>query len=310
MITKDSYSLGGLLYMPVAQNSFIAKLAKGKYPYLKAFSIDLEDAMGDMDERTLYLLLKMRLSELNIYKNELSNKKVFIRTRTPKMLRKILKLPFIECVDGFILPKFDLTNIEEYKDIIKANKEFWYMPVLESGMLSIPTKRCLNLEQLHERLKSVEENILNIRVGGNDFCNLYGIRRHAPQTIYDINLISNILSDIIGVFSKDYVVSGPVCEYLSDSGMPTLRKEVQLDLLNGFIGKTAIHPKQVQCINEEMMPTYTDYMDAKTLLHWEKDTGVCKSYDGSRMLEVKCHQKWAKKILMLAEIYGVKKDKE
>lgn len=308
MITKEAYSLGGLLYMPVAQSNFIPKLAKGSYPYLKAFSIDLEDAMGDTDEGMLYDLLTQRLAQLKTCKNDLSNTKVFIRTRTPKMLRKILTMPFIECVDGFILPKFDLTNIEEYKKIIQVNRGYWYMPVLESNMLSSPAKRCFNLEQMHERLKPIEDSILNIRVGGNDFCNLYGIRRKAPQTIYDNNLISNILSDIVGVFSQDYVVSGPVCESLNEESFPTLRKEVQLDLLNGFIGKTSIHPEQVKLINEELKPDYSDYMDARALLNWDKDTGVCKSYDGSRMLEVKCHQKWARKILTLAEIYGVKEN--
>lgn len=309
MRTKDAYSLGGLLYMPVAQSNFIPKLARGVYPYLKAFVIDLEDAMGDVDVEISYSHLGNRLKELSEYNSDLSNLKVFIRVKDSEMLRHILMLRHIETVTGFILPKFDLTNMESYKEIIKENQNFWYMPVLESSMLSEPNKRCLNMEQMKEKLKDVESNILNIRVGGNDFCNLYGIRRKAPQTIYDIRLVSNILADIVGVFSKDYVVSGPVCEYISEQGYDALRHEVDLDLLNGFIGKTCIHPKQVELVNEQMKPDYTDYKDAMMLLNWNKPTGVCKSHDGSRMLEVKCHQVWANKIVTLAKTFGVKEDK-
>ena len=36
--------------------------------------------------------------------------------------------------------------------------------------------------------------------------------------------------------------------------------------------------------------------------------GVKKSWDGTRMNEVKTHAKWAKRVLTLAEIYGVKND--
>lgn len=32
--------------MPVSRDNFIAKMAKGIYPYIKAFSLDMEDAMG------------------------------------------------------------------------------------------------------------------------------------------------------------------------------------------------------------------------------------------------------------------------
>ena len=33
-----------------------------------------------------------------------------------------------------------------------------------------------------------------------------------------------------------------------------------------------------------------------------------KSWDGTRMNEVKTHAKWAKRVLTLAEIYGVKEE--
>ena len=55
--------------------------------------------------------------------------------------------------------------------------------------------------------------VLNIRVGGNDFSNMYGLRRNINQNIYEIGVIRDILVNIINVFGADFVVSGPVWEY-------------------------------------------------------------------------------------------------
>ena len=63
--------------------------------------------------------------------------------------------------------------------------------------------------------------------------------------------MADILTDILTVFSQDYVVSGAVWEYYNgekwDSGM---RKEIQKDLTAGFCGKTVIHPKQIDVLND------------------------------------------------------------
>ena len=48
---------------------------------------------------------------------------------------------------------------------------------------------------------------------------------------------------------------------------------------------------------------------AMKILGWDKGPlGVAKSEGGNRMNEVKVHGKWAKKISILADIYGIKED--
>jgi citrate lyase beta subunit len=97
---------------------------------------------------------------------------------------------------------------------------------------------------------------------------------------------------------------GPECDGKWDVG---LAKELELDRLNGFIGKTAIHPSQLPLIHESMKVKKSDYDDAMKILDWNNGSlGVAKSEDGSRMNEVKVHGKWAGKIAVLGEIYGVK----
>ena len=53
----------------------------------------------------------------------------------------------------------------------------------------------------------------------------------------------------------------------------------------------------------------TDYDDALKILNWNSaEYGVEKSSDGSRMNEVKCHTKWATRIAMLGQIYGIREE--
>ena len=169
--------------------------------------------------------------------------------------------------------------------------------------------RLETLYQIKDRIDAMKEYVLNVRVGGNDFCNEFGARRHYDETIYDILPIASLLGDILTVFARDYVVSGPVWEFFSsdnDEWASGLRRELKLDRLNGFIGKTVIHPKQIPIVNDMLKVTRKDYEDAKTILNWD-DSGlqVGKSSGGERMNEVRTHSNWAKKTLLLAELYGI-----
>ena len=158
----------------------------------------------------------------------------------------------------------------------------------------------------------MNEFVLNVRVGGNDFSNEFAARRHIDETIYDILPISQLLGDILTVFSREYVVSGPVWEFFSsenDEWKTGLQQELKLDILNGFVGKTVIHPNQIPVVNDALMVSIKDFEDAKAILNWDSSgLQVGKSYGGERMNEVRTNYYWAQKTMLLADIYGVKKD--
>ena len=105
------------------------------------------------------------------------------------------------------------------------------------------------------------------------------------------------------------MVSGPVFEYYNGENWRTgLRKECEKDVIAGFIGKTAIHPKQISIINDALKVFKEDYDDAKEILNWdERDSAYVKgNVTGSRMNEVKTHYNWATRTMALADYYGVK----
>jgi len=321
MQNKDQllpYRVGGLLYTPALNSGIGEKIAEHSIPNLSSVALCLEDSVEDSALNQAEKELCRTLARLEACE---ALPLIFVRVRTPQHLLKIHRMlgGLSELLCGYVLPKFDLSNAEQYLDLLfdvnsSRSSALHIMPILESGMVANIMHRRENLIQIKGVLDADKEHILNVRVGGNDFCNLFGVRRRENQTIYEIGVIRDILSDVVNVFGSDYIVSGPVWEYFGqDPAAPWaegLRKEMALDFINGFIGKTAIHPAQLPVIAECLKPSKTDYEDAKKILQWTSDgRAVQKSASGARMNEQKCHTRWARKIAALAEIYGTAEER-
>lgn len=321
MLNGLPYQVGGLLYTPAVNTGIAEKILDHAYPCLTSMAFCLEDSIRDEALAEAEETLKQTLSSLRekqIPRDQLPL--LFVRVRTPRHLAHVHRLLGEESdiLTGYILPKFDLTNCGQYVQIIQQinmgrSRSLYVMPILESKMIADLEKRTATLMSLKGMLDSIQEYVLNVRVGGNDFSNLYGLRRGVHQNIYQVGVIRDILVDIVNVFAVDYVVSGPVWEYFgTDENAPWaegLRKELELDLLNGFIGKTCIHPCQLPIIFDSLKVRRADYEDAIHILGWrQRALGVEKSADGSRMNEVKCHQKWALRIATMGKVYGIKED--
>ncbi|MBE5786563.1 MAG: ATP/GTP-binding protein [Clostridiales bacterium] len=323
MQSKDELALriGGLLYTPALNTGIVEKLETGAIPCLTALSLCLEDSIQDEALPQAEQALKQTLHTLR-QRHPLGEglPLLFVRVRTPQHLEKVHRLleEDSDLLTGYILPKFDLSNCQRYVSLIRAfnagrEKTIHIMPILESKMIADVEKRIPMLLSIKETLDGVRDYVLNVRVGGNDFSNLYGLRRSIRQNIYQVGVIRDILMDILNVFAADYTVSGPVWEYFGadpeGEWARGLKNELELDLLNGFTGKTAIHPSQLPIIYNGMKVRRADYQDAMNILGWQAGgLGVAKSADGSRMNEVKCHGKWARKILLLGDIYGFQEE--
>ena len=319
--TKErlAYSVGGLLYVPALKEGLADKIAAGKLPDLMSLAFCLEDSIADRSVGRAEKVLVHTFDELAAISPKLPL--VFVRVRSPEHLSHLHRLlaPYTAVITGYVLPKFDLSNAAAYLTRAEeinstAERKIYIMPTLETHSVADIAHRRTALTELSAMLAAHKNIILNIRVGANDFCRLYGLRRGIGQTIYDIGVVREILTDILTVFLPDYVVSGPVWEYFGSVGKAWekgLERELELDLANGFCGKTAIHPSQLPVIRRALRVSAADYADACQILDWTAaDLGVQKSSAGGRMNEVKCHRRWAGRIKLLGDIYGVKSDGE
>lgn len=314
----DAYGVGPLMYSPATNDNIYSKLVAGEWGTTYSLALCLEDSIDDdaveQGEKTIIETFR------KIYDNQDKISylpKIFIRVRYPEQISRLCQNlgETISLLKGFTLPKFVPENAEKYINEIKIVNEnsshtIYMMPILESGELVSLNTRHQALEKLHSMLIECKEYVLNIRVGGNDLCHIFGIRRNANETIYDIHPIANILGDIVTYFFEDFVISGPVWEYFADENdnwKTGLENEVRMDMLNGFVGKTIIHPNQIEVVANSMKANQHDLADAISILTFKHDLlKVSKSASGTRMNEMKTHTNWAKKQIILAKIYGVR----
>lgn len=312
------YSVGALLYCPANNESIVQSIVTGRFGNLFSLALCLEDTIRDDRVKEAETILISSLKK--IYEQHLREAlylpKIFVRIRCPEQIPSLLHRleDARELLWGFIIPKFSLENADEYLYTMeKANQSttqrIYMMPIFENPSIINLQNRYSILYTLKEKLDDVEELVLNIRVGGNDLCHMFGFRRRSTESIHALRPIANILSDIMTVFGMDYVVSGPVWEYYNGPNWKSgLEAELIQDRLCGFVGKTVIHPNQISVVNRAYQVSEHDLLDAKAILNWDSghNSLVSGSIQKERMNEYKTHYNWAQKTVMLAEVFGTK----
>lgn len=314
---KIYYSVGALLYCPANNKSIVRSVTEEKFGSHYSLALCLEDTISDDFVKEAEDALIHSLTRIfEMHKTcSFYIPKIFIRVRSHEQIASLMERleDAQELVTGFIFPKFTPETADDYiNEIVKVNYEYertiYMMPILESQTMIDLRTRYEILYAIKDKLKRVESLVLNIRVGGNDLCKMFGFRRHSNESIHSIKPVSSIFSDIVTVFGLDYVVSGPVWEYFNgDNWEQGLKNEIAEDLLCGFIGKTVIHPNQIEVVHNAYKVTRRDIEDANAILNWSPNSVslVAGSQNKERMNEYKTHIIWAKKVKMLSEIYGV-----
>ena len=85
-----------------------------------------------------------------------------------------------------------------------------------------------------------------------------------------------------------------------------LRKELELDRLNGFIGKACIHPYQIPIVKDCLKVDKYEYEEALDLVNWKENNGVKKNSNTGRMNEIATNKSWGEITKILGDIYGTK----
>lgn len=343
-----SKALGATLYMPSIRGNIAKEIIDRKHISLTSIVIDLEDAISDnqVEEGEKNLIAQLKEIEKAVKDEIISENDIpilFVRVRNPEHLKKLLLHgKDLSMLSGFVFPKFNSVHADIYiETLVSANEKlgtkFYAMPILESNSLIYKENRMTELVHIYNVLKKHSDIILNVRMGGTDFCGLYSIRRSMDTTIYDVVVVKDCITDILNMFNRaedDFVVSGVVWEFFSNHNRilkPELRqtpfehkgntgkkermvilekaidgliKEVVLDKVNGIVGKTIIHPSHITYVNAFEAVNREEYEDALSIVE-SSNQGVLKSNSGNKMNEIKPHLNWALNVLDKAKIYGV-----
>lgn len=339
------YCPGATMYMPGIKD-FSEKVLKKQLPGLTSIVFDFEDACPEdkVDEAETNVLRMLDLFSTAIDEKELSYDNlplIFCRVRNQDQFIHFgnqLTKHQAKVLTGINFPKFNSQNGEIYMFYLKKLNEkleeiLYGMPIIEDSRVAFKESRMSELISIRHILDSYKDLVLQVRVGATDFSSNFGVRRGVDHSIYDILAVSEILTDILNVFSRnnDYVLSGPVWEYFRASKdmmfeklpahdaeedfllkhMPIvnpeidgLLREVILDKANGFVGRTVIHPSHVRYVNALQSVTNEAYQDAVSILR-NDEGGVFKGASGNKMNEVKPHTNWAKKLYLRSRAFGV-----
>jgi len=330
-------ALGATLYVPADRPELPRLVGQAFDRGVRSMVICLEDGIPDAALTAAEDLLPTQLAQLDDDRSPL----LFVRVRDPEHLTRVShKLGAqIERLTGFVFPKCQPGNAEAFLDAALGaarahGVRLLSMPILETPDLAWFETRRRTLGTLFELFESRRDEILAVRFGATDISGLFGLRRPAGLSIYDIEVVRSLIGDVVNQFRRmgsSHVVTGPVWEYfhiderifkpdlrqtpfreraaqpvreaLLNVALDGLIREVELDKANGLLGKTVIHPTHVPVVHALLAVTHEEYSDALAISR--SGGGVSASLYVNKMNEMRPHALWAERTLLRATAFGV-----
>jgi citrate lyase beta subunit len=285
-------SMGASLYVP-ANHKDLLQVANGeKLPHARSLIFCTEDSVADRDLGWALFNLSVVLANM---RTETRTER-FVRVRNPEVLARVLAMPGVEKLTGFVIPKATRHNFESYYRQVR-DTDHMLMPTLETA--EVFSER--EMEGFRELLDApgVRNRILALRIGGNDLLALLGLRRPRGMTIYRTPL-GPVIARLVTIFRPwGFMLTAPVFEHLDLPDL--LDQEVLEDIAYGMVGKTAIHPAQITPIEQHYKVKPQDLAVAHAILD-ENSPAVFKMHES--MCEVATHRAWAERTVAQSRLFG------
>lgn len=276
--------LRSLIFVPGNNQRF---LEKAKTLTVDIICFDLEDSVPFEEKKSARSLIKEALTKRSEYRSE-----VYVRTNSPQsaMIQDDLKEILQKGIDGIVIPK--VNNVAEIKKI-------------EKTVISLEKKRKLKPVELIPSIESAE--------GVVNAYSIASVSKRVPALVFGV---FDLLNDLGVEYtkwaegakyarSKIPVDAKAADKYAIDAIWQDLNDEAGLEqdcILAkslGYVGKSIIHPNQIQTTHKIFHPTIWEIEWAKKVIEAyvvarEKKKGATK-VDGKMIDEV--HFKRAKALL-------------
>jgi citrate lyase beta subunit len=336
-------ALGATLYSPGTTANYAQRIGALVSRGVTSAVLCLEDAIRDTDVPAAERNVTAQL--IGLHRSAAQAPLMFVRIRHPDQVRSIVKEigAAAPVLTGFVFPKFNSRTGTGFLEVLADMRAdtglpLYAMPVLESPESMFAESRVAELLAVRDLLIRHLDSVLAVRIGATDLCGLFGLRRSNDQTVYDIAVVREAISDIVNVMGRDgqFAITGPVWEYfargerifrsqlrespfrgrddlpnailvrreLVSHDLDGLLREVVLDKATGIVGKTVIHPTHVRPVHAMLVVTAEEYSDALATACLT-DGGVRSSEYANKMLESRPHARWAAGILRRAAVFGV-----
>jgi citrate lyase beta subunit len=285
---------GATLYVPAIHQT-VDDVRRGSVEGLGMMVICLEDSIRDDQVPVAMNALRAHLERVERCQD---GPAVYIRPRDPAMAERILTMPGIERIRGFVIPKATADTLSDWISVLRGGRHA-VMPTLETAQAFDQRE----IHRMRDQAMTMGIDVDMVRIGGNDILSTIGARRSSRRTLYD-GPLGPVVTNIVGAFAgTGILLSSPVLEHYADETL--LHEEIERDVEHGIFNKTAIHPRQVPIINDGLMPTLNEVQEARAIL----DAGAKAVFgrDGS-MCEPKTHSSWATMVLARHRQLGAKGD--
>ncbi len=292
------FALGATLYMPATRSDMLDVVFGVRIPELRSLVVCLEDAVSAIDVDSALANLKVLLLAIEARGGRCEQHPLlFVRPRDAQMAAILNDWPLMKHVDGFVVPKLTLLSLPSWEQAV-SNPDLYLMPTLETADVYNPGA----MVELGQALKaSLNQRIIALRIGGNDLMGCLGLRRNPATTLYStpMSYVIPMLAGIMG--AQGFALTAPVFEQLATPLL--LKEELELDISHGLVGKTAIHPSQINPIQEVLRVSLEDLNCARLILN---DVAPAVFRHNDAMCEPATHYKWATNIIERAKWHGVK----
>ena len=293
-LIQSPYALGATIYCPATHSDLYAIASGQKYPNCRSIVICLEDAVLESEVEIGLKNLSKLLVTFAQFGMPGHAPYIFIRPRHIAMAQVLSEWKNINLVCGYVLPKFTLASFESWKKVIPTGLQI--MPTLETAEFF----DFGYIQEFRQALEQDQSSILALRIGGNDLLSCLKLRRPRHLTVYETPLLT-LINQLVGQLTPyGFMLTAPVFEHYSNLAL--LRQELDRDVISGLVGKTAIHPSQIDVIHAAFQVHHEDYLEAQQIV--QQDAKAVFGSNGS-MLEPATHKQWAIQILDRAQYYGV-----
>jgi citrate lyase beta subunit len=268
-------------------------LVNGRHSGIWRVVLCTEDSISEDDIPLAFENLRATLRDAS----QESGVATYVRVRNVDVMRRVLELPKVEKLQGFVIPKADPESLSHYMALL-AGTDFTVMPILESSRMFDWSFRTALLHAV----QSYNAYIECLRIGANDLMGYLGIRRSTKDfTIYDTpvgGLIGEIIREYRGV--GGFTITAPVFECYGPAYDDLLRREVSQHIMNGLFGQTVIHPRHIRHIRDLYKVSKVDLESARNLKN------KVRAVEGlnDRMDEYTTHWRWADLVLERHNVFG------
>ncbi|MEM7365646.1 MAG: CoA ester lyase [Pseudomonadota bacterium] len=276
------------------------KLEKARTNPADALLLDLEDAVADDRQEEARAKLVSYLQD----RTDRSAQQLWVRINP---MDSPLSLGDLAAVmqgapDGKCLPKpYSAADINKLADYLSALETREGLPLGSTKIICVATETADALLRFESYLEGVSERLVAMTWGAEDLMAALGATENRiPGTKqYDAPfMLARSLTLAAARAIDAQPVGGVYTDFRDDEG---LAEECAHDRRNGFVGKLAIHPGQVEIINQAFTPSDEEIDWSRQVVDaFESNPGVGATSIDGKMLDMP-HLKQARQVLALAE---------